>query len=406
MISSYGFSVTAEEEETVIVMSDIGITVDGSDISQNADENVYLSEVTETHADVAQELKDVKNKVVTITKPGTYRFSGKISDAQIAVAAGEDDSVNIVFDGVDITCRTAPAVLVRSAYEPAEPGKAGVTLTLADGSDNTVTGSHTAATEEDTVKHDGAVSSNVSLLINGEGKLTVNGDTEGIGVKFKHLTVDGGTIYVYSNDDPINGSEDGVAHITINGGYVFCNAVGTEGDGIDSNGYITINGGTVIALASPNSMDSGIDSDRGSVINGGTVVGAGNMFDELDENSGQLYMFLQFSEATDDLICITDSSDNPVFAYDFPFSYSYISLSCPQLEEGTYHVYKGGEASGTQSDGLYTDISSYTKGTQMHHGGISYSTGRPGGMTPPDGMTPPEGMDVPCRNRRRGTFQS
>ena len=50
-------------------------------------------------------------------------------------------------------------------------------------------------------------------------------------------------------------------------------------------------------------MDSGLDSEMGTVINGGTVVGAGNMFDELDEESQQSYMFLQFTESTDDLIC-------------------------------------------------------------------------------------------------------
>lgn len=385
----------AEQAETAIVLSDSGVTVDGAAVSEDSSSAVYLSKKTETHADVAAEFADVSNTVITITEAGTYRVSGTMTDAQLAVSAGADDSVTIILDGVDITCRTAPAILVHSAFEPGTVGEAGVTLTLADGSENAVTGSHTAATEEDSVKHDAAISSNVSLAVDGSGTLIVTGDNEGIEVKQKHLTINGGTIRVESQDDPLNGSEDGVAHITINDGYLYCHAVGPEGDGIDSNGYITINGGTIIALASTQSMDSGLDSDMGTTINGGTVVGAGNMFDELEKDSAQLYMFLQFSEATDDLICITDEQDNPVFAYDFPYSYSYISFSSARLTEGTYHVFIGGAIDGEVSDGLYSNIASYAGGTQMHHGGTAVNQGGPGGMRPPEGMQFPEGMQPP-----------
>lgn len=388
----------AAAAETKIVLSNETVTVDGAAISQDTSSAFYLSKQIETHEDVAEDLKDLENTVITITKSGTYRISGTMIDAQIAVKAGEDDRVTLILDGANITCRTAPAILVYSALEPATVGEAGVTMTLAEGTENTLTGSHTLATQEDSVKHDGTVSSNVSLLIDGSGSLHVIGDKEGIEVKQKHLTVNGGMIWVESQDDPINGSEDNIAHITINNGYLYCHAVGAEGDGIDSNGYLTINGGTVIALASTKSMDSGLDSELGTTINGGTVVGAGNMFDELNSDSKQLYMFLQFTESTDDLICITDLNGNPVFAYDFPFSYSYISFSNAQLSEDTYHVYIGGTIVGEESNGLYTNISSYTEGVQMHHGGTASNTMRPNDKEIPEGMEPPQrpdGKDFP-----------
>lgn len=390
-------SAFAADGEVLVILSAEGVTVDAGAVSTDPASAVYLKKEVERQAEVEEgsELAGLENSVITITKAGTYRFSGTISDAQIAVSAAETDEVTIILDGVDITCRTAPAIMVYSAKETNEAGKGAVTIYLAEGSVNKVTGSHTVKITDDDIKHDAAVSSRVSLVIDGPGALDVVGDLEGVEVKYKHLTINNGVIHIKSADDPINGSEDGVAHITINGGYIFTSAeLGVEGDGIDSNGYITINGGTVIALAHPTSMDSGLDSDNGTVINGGTVVGAGNMYDPLEDTSEQLFMLMQFSTSTDSLIVVTDENDSPIFAYDFPSSFSYISFSTPELAEGTYHVYIGGSIEGTESDGLWTGIKSYEGGEMMRHGGAS-EAGQDGmmGAPPADGMAPPEGME-------------
>ena len=65
-------------------------------------------------------------------------------------------------------------------------------------------------------------------------------------------------------------SEFAKAHsITINGGVVFIKA---EGDGIDSNGDLTINGGTVI-IDGPSVRDNGsLDCDGTMTISGGKVL--------------------------------------------------------------------------------------------------------------------------------------
>ena len=171
-----------------------------------------------------------------------------------------------------------------------------------------------------------------------------------------------------------------------------------------------INDGTVISLANPNSMDGGIDSDMGTSINGGTVIGAGSMYDPLENNSEQLFMFLQFAEDTDNLIVVTDEKDTPIFAYDFPYDYTYISFSTPTLTEGTYHVYKGGDISGTEQDGLYSTITSYSSGIQLHHGGTSLNGGkgdRPDMNDHSERPAPPEGMENSGRpNSFGGNMQS
>ncbi len=394
---------TAESaaSEVQIVLGET-ITADGAPITDDTSARVHLVLVNEKHSDVPDDLKDLSNRVVTISAGGVYRISGAAMDCQIVVRAGEDDEVRLILDGVDITCRTAPGIAVYSANDPKAPGEYGVCIELAEGSINRITGSHTTRIEETDIKLDGAVDSLVSIGFEGSGSLTVDADNEGIECKYGHMTINGGVFDIQSGDDPLNVSEDGVGVLTMNAGYVFSavkNLKGGEGDGIDSNGYIVFNGGTAINLAHPASMDSGIDSDMGSTINGGVVVGAGNMYDPIEANSQQLFMMLEFAESTEDVVIVTKADGTPVFAYDFPYSYMYIAFSTPELTEGeTYHVYLGGEVTGEVRNGLYTTITAYTPGRQMQHGEGTASQQRgmrPGGSDHPDGFGPSGGWQRP-----------
>ena len=400
------------EEETVIQLSDGVITVNGETITTDTTAPVYLKLAAQKHDDVPETLKDLENRVITIASSGTYRISGTATDAQIAVKAGSEDDVRLILDGIDIACRTAPAIAVYSAKDPRSAGEYGVVIELAEGSQNAVTGSHS---EEETkgdeeIEFDGAIGSQISLGFEGTGSLTVDADNEGIEVAFGHLTINGGVFHISACDDPINVAEDNVGVLTINDGYVYSCVkplAGGEGDGIDSNGYIVFNGGTAINLAHPASMDGGIDSDMGSSIHGGIIVGAGNMYDPIDADSAQLFMMLEFGESTEELLVVTDENDVPVFAYDFPHDYTHIAFSTPALEEGkAYRVYLGGDIEGEETDGLYTSISAYTPGTRMQHGEGNAQRGgfgMPGemreGMAPPEGFGErpemPEGMEIP-----------
>ena len=91
-----------------------------------------------------------------------------------------------------------------------------------------------------------------------------------------HLTINGGNINIYSQDDGINVNEDKVSVFTMNGGtlHIFA-GLGSEGDVLDSNGYIVVNGG-IIAGGTPSGSDEILDSDCGNTINGGEVINIGS----------------------------------------------------------------------------------------------------------------------------------
>ena len=98
------------------------------------------------------------------------------------------------------------------------------------------------------------------------------------GYSEKHLLVESGNINIASQDDGINTKEDNGSVTLIKGGTLTINTgLGSKGDGIDSNGYLIINGGTIISEAKPAS-DSGMDADLGVVINGGTVIDVGSKY--------------------------------------------------------------------------------------------------------------------------------
>lgn len=375
-------------------------------ITADASSEVYSSTFVEFHEDVAEAYKDTVNTIVNITKGGTYQISGEASDTQIRVNA-PDEEVTLVLNGVTLSCNTAPAILIENAADPQEAGKAGVTISLAHDTTNIINASHVAEyTDENGVEidYDGAISSKVSLKLEGDGTLQVAGDKEGIETQM-HLTIDGGNIQVVSADDPINASEDNVSVITINDGIVNCFVQnGEEGDGIDSNGYIYINGGSVLAQSHSDSEDSGLDADLGIIINGGIVCATGNMYEEISEESAQQHAQFYFAEKQKGGVplVVTDADGNYVLAYTPVNDYTILEFSLPDMVDGaTYHLYSGGTITGTVTNSIYTEVESYEGGTQMGHRGIMLGGGRPdmNGQMPEDfdpaNMERPEGMEPP-----------
>ena len=295
-----------------------------------------------------------RHTVVHINAPGTYVLTGSLSAGQIAVDLGEnakDDPsavVTLILDGLDITCTVAPAIIFYNVYESGEPGgSAGASVILAEGSVNNVTGSHVAkiykpGTEDKLHKYDGAFYSRMSLSMDGTGALNITADNEGLDSEM-HLTINGGDISIRSGNDGINTNADGVSVTTVNGGHLKIHVTGEtgEGDGIDSNGSLVINGGTVQAFACGTSGDAGIDSDMGISINGGTVCATGNMLDRIADGSQTHAVFTFADTQQPGSYTLKDASGNSVLECQASNAFRYLILSSPELTEGSYTLWSG-----------------------------------------------------------------
>ncbi|MBR5310610.1 MAG: carbohydrate-binding domain-containing protein [Oscillospiraceae bacterium] len=313
LLSENGVEFSDECAEKISVGGDI---VYYRDIDEYESKNPYgEGEKEDKHTE--EEAK--KHTLITIKEPGEYILSGSLF-GQVAVDLGENAKndpnarVTLIFDGVDITCEIAPAVIFYNVYEYArtddptgegDPSDSGARIVIADGSENNIDGAYVAKIYKDNPdgeklhKYDGALYSKMSMSIDsgkeGTGVLNINGAKEGLNSEM-HLNVNGGNINITAMDDGINANEDGVSVITINGGNVTVKGgMGSEGDGIDSNGWLMINGGTLFVSGNGLTGDGGIDADKGIVIDGGTVAAFGSRNDAVLNSSEQTFVQLSFS---------------------------------------------------------------------------------------------------------------
>ncbi len=235
----------------------------------------------------------------------------------------------------------------------------------------------------------GAISSDIDLYFEGEGYLEVTSkNKEGIETKGS-LTFAGGTgdYVISSQDDCLNtttkSSSGTNVHntltIDVNSLYAIVSLEADEGDAIDSNGELIINGGTVVAIAKPG-QDAGIDSESGIYINGGTVLATGDMYEEVKSSSKQNFMVLSFGSSTseNDIVSLTDESSNAVFSYKTDRAYSNLVYSSNKLVNGTYNLFKNGTITGNNNYGFYTNAT-LTDGVQLGYRSNSIQ-GMDGGM--------------------------
>ena len=151
-----------------------------------------------------------------------------------------------------------------------------------------------------------------------------------------------------TSQDTDTASEDEM-WMVINGGYVHVLA---GGDGLDSNGDLTINGGEVYVDGPSDNGNSAIDYGEKSsfYINGGTVVAVGSsgMAEDVSSDSKQQVAFVKLdSQADAGDVTLKDTDGNEIISYTAQKKYDCVIISTADLKAGqTYTL----SASGSESE--------------------------------------------------------
>ncbi|MCR4736034.1 MAG: carbohydrate-binding domain-containing protein [Treponema sp.] len=237
-----------------------------------------------------------------------------------------------------------------------------------------ITGGTISITTSGTPKDE---SSSTYSVMNADGVTeseTTKLSPEGIEGK-QAIYISGGNITIETTDDGINASRDGYADLEISGGKIY--VYSSDNDAIDSNGTLTISGGTIVALTATN-PECAFDCDSYTfAITGGTFVGIGtsNYSTPTASACSQSTYVLSgnYFGAGGTTMALTDDSGDAVFAYTIPSSIfgtssssSYIMiLSSDEIETGTsYDVMSGVTVSGGSAfNGLYTSLPSVSGGS-------------------------------------------
>jgi len=217
---------------------------------------------------------------VVITNAGYYVVSGSLTDGYLSVDAYDSSKVFILLRDADIHCSDNACIRVDQADK--------VFLTLAEGSQNTLTSGASYSEEALADGTDGAIFAHDDLTINGSGSLAVTAEyRHGIAAN-DDLVITGGTITVTAAADAIHANDSlriKEASITVEAGddglvtsneaengYLYIESgtlqVTAADDGIHTTGDITIAGGDLTLSAG----DDGIHSDASVYIKDGTVL--------------------------------------------------------------------------------------------------------------------------------------
>lgn len=152
-------------------------------------------------------------------------------------------------------------------------------------------------------------------------------------------------------NDTTETTEEEETYIRISGGTVtIINTTGNDADGLDSNGSIYIDGGTILVSlpggSTNNAIDYGSENNGKAIVTGGTVLGFGGsgMAEEFSSDSTQVAVLYNLDETveTGTTFRVLDQDGTEILAYTPTTTYSSIAFSSPQLTVGkTYTIEYG-----------------------------------------------------------------
>ena len=175
--------------------------------------------------------------------------------------------------------------------------------------------------------------------------------------------------------------EDAV--LTINGGNIYVNA---SGDGIDSNGYLYVYGGTTVVDGPENDGNGSLDTGYEGIIYGGTIIAAGSsgMAETFSAESKEYSILYNFSEtlSAGTQIQLLDSSGNVISTHTTAKTANSIVIASPDIKEGKYTI-----KAGDSEEEITVSSISTSAGAAGGFGG-GFGGGNMGGKRFDDNFTP------------------
>ena len=378
---------------------------------------------------------DESNETLLYLEDGT---SNSVSDASTYADTAEDAANAAIYSMADLTIAGQGSLDVKGNYQDGIVSKDGLvlasgqlTVTSADDGikgkdyvallgghvDITATGDGIKSTNDTDADRgwlhqyggqlnvsagDDGIKAEQILTLSG-GAATVANSNEGLEAPTINLT--GATVNVTASDDGVNataGSSENAAqggggamdaaqdaHLNISGGKV---TISAEGDGLDSNGDISITGGTTVVNGPTNGGNGALDSNGDISVDGGVLFAAGSdgMAEGLGETSKQSGVQASLGTTVDAgvAIHIVDSSGSVVASFVASKATANVVYSSSEIVDGdTYSIYIGGTADvdAGLGAGSITDATKVATATAGEFesgmgGGMGGQGGGPGGQ--------------------------
>lgn len=219
---------------------------------------------------------------------------------------------------------------------------------------------------------DDGLHADADACVNG-GTIVISKSYEGI--EGQNILISGGSIDLISSDDGLNaaggndqsgiGGFDGFqaggfdadadSAIIISGGVLHINA---SGDGVDSNGDLTVSGGETYVSGPTNDGNGSLDYSGEASISGGIFVAAGasGMAQNFGDSSTQGVMLVSVSGSENDTLTLEDSSGAELLRWTADKAFTCVAISCPEIKQGaSYTVTVGDSAQEITMDRLIYD---------------------------------------------------
>lgn len=206
-------------------------------------------------------------------------------------------------------------------------------------------GAFTIEAGNDAIKSSNQEEANRGFIALDGGTIEVTDCEEGY--EAREIYLNGGKSTITARDDAINASASEntsgrECFIQINGGQL---AIYADGDGIDSNGSLELNDGTIFVSGPSNAANSALDYESEATINGGTVLAAGPAGMACGFTGGSQGSALVDLQGAANQTLVLSASDGSVLAEFVPVhAYQTVVVSSPNLALGDTFLLTSGSS--------------------------------------------------------------